>query len=129
MTHVARPAERVVAFYNHRGTAEQWIKEGKNAVKWTRLSCQTMAANTVRLQLHALAYNMANFLRTLALPPEMAKWSLTSLREKGVKIGAKVVTQARYTIFQIAEVAVPSDLFRRILEMINDLRSRRVVRC
>jgi hypothetical protein len=129
VTHVARPAERVVAFYNHRGTAEQWIKEGKNAVKWTRLSCQTMAANTVRLQLHALAYNMANFLRTLALPPEMAKWSLTSLREKGVKIGAKVVTQARYTIFQIAEVAVPSDLFRRILEMINDLRSRRVVRC
>jgi hypothetical protein len=129
VTNLARPAERVVAFYNHRGTAEQWIKEGKNAVKWTRLSCRTMAANAVRLQLHALAYNMANFLRTLAMPPEMAKWSLTSLREKVVKIGAKVIAHARYMVFQMAEVAVPRDLFRRILEMINDLRCRQVARC
>jgi len=62
------PAERVVAFYNKRGTAEQWIKEGKGAIKWTRLSCRTFAANAVRLQLHALAYNLGNFLRTLATP-------------------------------------------------------------
>lgn len=129
VTNLARPAERVVAFYNQRGTAEQWIKEGKNAVKWTRLSCRTMAANVVRLQLHALAYNMANFLRTLALPPEMATWSLTSLREKVVKIGAKVIAHARYTVFQMAEVAVPRDLFRRILDMIHDLRCQRVARC
>jgi len=57
-------------FYNQRGTAEQWIKEGKNAVKWTRCPPRD-SANTARLQLHALAYNMANFLRTLALPEEM----------------------------------------------------------
>lgn len=88
-----------------------------------------MAANAVRLQLHGLAYNMANFLRTLALPPEMATWSLTSLREKVVKIGAKVVTHAKYTVYQMAEVAVPRDLFRHILDMIDDLRWRRVVRC
>jgi hypothetical protein len=49
----------VVAFYNKRGTAEQWIKEGKGAIKWTRLSCRTFATNAVRLQLHALAYNLA----------------------------------------------------------------------
>jgi len=73
--------------------------------------------------------NMANVLRTLALPLEMAKWSLTSLREKVVKIGAKVIAHGRYTIFQMAEVAVPRDLFRRILEMINDLRCRQVERC
>src|SRR5205823_14535075 len=60
------PAERVVAFYNKRGTCEQWIKEGKGAIKWTRLSCRTFAANAVRLQLHALAYNLGNFLRSLA---------------------------------------------------------------
>ena len=88
-----------------------------------------MAANAVRLQLHALAYNMANFLRTLALPPEMATWSLTSLREKVVKIGAKVIAHARYTVFQMSEVAVPRDLVRRILEMLGDLRSRQVERC
>src|SRR5262249_21131451 len=77
--------------YNGRGTAEQWIKEGKHAIKWTRLSCTTFRANAVRLQLHALAYNLANFLRTLALPGEIAHWSLTTLREKVVKIGAKVI--------------------------------------
>jgi hypothetical protein len=66
VTNLSRPAERVVAFYNKRGTCEQWIKEGKGAIKWTRLSCRTFAANAVRLQLHALAYNLGNFLRTLA---------------------------------------------------------------
>ena len=74
---MTRPAERVVMFYNQRGTAEQWIKEGKNAVTWTRLSCHNFKANAVRLQLDALAYNLANFLRTLALPPEIDQWSMT----------------------------------------------------
>ena len=129
VTNLTRPVDRVVSFYNQRGTAEQWIKEGKNAVKWTRLSCRTMKANAVRLQLHALAYNMANFLRTLALPDEMASWSMTTLRDKVVKIGAKVIAHARYSIFQMAEVAVPRELFRRILEMIDDLRPREAVRC
>ena len=68
VTNLARPAERIVAFYNHRGTCEQHIKEGKGAIKWTRLSCRSFAANAVRLQLHALAYNLANFMRTLAMP-------------------------------------------------------------
>src|SRR5262245_51963372 len=65
---MSRPAERVVAFYNQRGTAEQWIKEGKGPIKWTRLSCRSFAANAVRLQLHALAYNLGNFMRTLTMP-------------------------------------------------------------
>jgi hypothetical protein len=124
VTNLSRPAERVVAFYNGRGTAEQWIKEGKNAAKWTRLSCCSFAANAVRLQLHALAYNLANFLRTLALPEAVKDWSLTSLREKLVKIGAKIVTHARYVTFQMAEVAVPSRLFGEILRRIDGLRPR-----
>jgi hypothetical protein len=89
-TNLSRPAERVVAFYNKRGTAEQWIKEGKGAIKWTRLSCRTFATNAVRL--HALAYNLGNFLRTLATPEPIKDWSLTSLEEKLIKIGAKVST-------------------------------------
>ena len=112
----------MVAFYNGRGTAEQWIKEGKHAVKWTRLSCTAFRANAVRLQLHALAYNLANFLRTLALPEEVAQWSLTSLRETVVKIGAKVVAHGRYLVFQMAEVAVPWELFGRLLDRIARLR-------
>jgi hypothetical protein len=94
VTNLARPAERVVAFYNQRGTAEQYIKEGKNAIKWTRLSCRTFAANAVRLQVHALAYNLGNSMRTLAMPKTAEPWSLTSLREKLIKIGAKVTTGA-----------------------------------
>ena len=129
VTNLSRPAERVVAFYNGRGTAEQWIKKGKNAAKWTRLSCCSFAANAVRLQLHALAYNLVNFLRTLALPGGIEKWSLTSLREKLVKIGAKLVVHGRYMTFQMAEVAVPRDLFRRILQMIDGLRPGQIARC
>jgi hypothetical protein len=129
VTNLCRPPERVVAFYNGRGTAEQWIKEGKNAVRWTRLSCQSLKANAVRLQRHALAYNLANFFRTLVLPDEVERWSLTTLREKVVKIGAKVIAHARYTVFQMAEVAVPRNLFRRILTMTDQLRPRQTARC
>ena len=124
VTNLSRPVERVVAFYNQRGKAEQYIKEGKNAIKWTRLSCRKFRDNAVRLQLHALAYNLANFMRTLALPKEVEHWSLTTLREKLVKIGAKVVRHGRYVTFQLAEVAVSRELFRKILSLIDDLRQR-----
>ncbi len=124
VTNLSRPAERVVAFYNQRGKAEQYIKEGKYALKWTRLSCGKFRNNEVRLQLHALAYNLANFMRTLALPKEVEHWSLTTLREKLIKIGAKVVRHGRYVTFQLAEVAVSRELFRKILGLIDDLRRR-----
>jgi hypothetical protein len=62
-----RPS-RVTASYNQRGTAEQWFKEGKAAIWWTRLSCRSFAANAVSRQLHALAYNLGQFMRTLAMP-------------------------------------------------------------
>jgi len=123
VTNLARPAERVVAFYNQRGTAEQWIKEGKGAIKWTRLSCRTFAANAVRLQLHVLAYNLGNFMRTLAMPKTAPLWSLTSLREKLIKIGAKVVSHGRYVTFQMAEVAMPRQMFAEILSLIARLRA------
>ena len=106
----------------HRHGAESGRFPRKYAIKWTRLSCVSFRANAVRLQLHALAYNLANFLRTLALPGEIAQWSLTSLREKLVKIGAKVVAHGRYLVFQMAEVAMPRELFRGILERIARLR-------
>ena len=99
-----------------------WIKEGKGAIKWTRLSCRTFAANAVRLQLHALAYNLGNFLRTLATPEPIADWSLTSLKEKLIKTGAKVVHHGRYVAFQMAEVAVTRRLFAEILRLIAELR-------
>ena len=121
VTNLSRPTEQVVAFYNRHGTVEQWIKEGRNAIKWTRLSCRKFRHNAVRLQLHALAYNLGNFMRTLALPDAVKQWSLTTLREKLVKIGAKIVHHGRYIVFQMAEVAIPRDLFADIRRRIDRL--------
>jgi hypothetical protein len=77
----------------------------------------------VRLQLHALAYNLGNFLRTLVTPEPIKDWLMTTLKEKLIKIGARVATHARYIVFQIAEVSVPKALlFADILQMIAELR-------
>jgi hypothetical protein len=107
VTNLKWPTRRVVRFYKRRGTAEQWIKEGKNAAKWTKLSCRRFKDNAARLQLFALAYNLANFLRQLVLPKPIRDWTLTTLREKLIKIGAKVMAHAKYITFHLAEVAVP----------------------
>jgi hypothetical protein len=114
--------EEVVRFYNRGGTAEQWVKEGKNAVKWRTLSCRRFKGNAARLQLFALACNLANSLRQLALPRPIRSWNLTTLREKLVKIGGRVVTHAKYVVFQLAEVAVPRQRFAAILGRIGRLR-------
>jgi len=79
--------------------------------------------NQVRFQLFALAYNLGNFLRRLPLPPRVKHWALTTLREKLIKIGAKVVRHSKYVFFQMAEVAVPRRLFAAILERIGRLRA------
>ena len=79
------------------------------------------AANTFRPQLHALAHNLANFLRTLTTPDALATWSLTSLRERLIKTGARLVRHARYVVFQFAEAALPLEVFAGILTLINGL--------
>ena len=122
VTNLRWKSSNVVKFYNKRGTAEQWIKEGKYALNWTRLSCHDFVDNQVRLQLFVLAYNLGNFLRRLVLPESVKEWSLRTLREKLIKIGAKIVKHSRYLIFQMAEVAVPKALFYEILERIGQLR-------
>ena len=94
-----------------------------SAIKWTRLSCRSFAGNAVRLQLHALAYNLGNFMRTLAMLKTAEPWSLTSLREKLIKIAAKVASHGRYVTFQMAEVAVPRQMFQDILSLIARLRA------
>ncbi|MGD8499994.1 MAG: IS1380 family transposase [Phycisphaerales bacterium] len=122
VTNLRWKSSNVVKFYNKRGTAEQWIKEGKYALNWTRLSCHDFVDNQVRLQLFALAYNLGNFLRRLVLPRPVKKWSLRTLRDKLIKIGAKVIYHSRYVTFQMAEVAVPRAMFREILNRIQQLR-------
>jgi len=122
VTNLGGRAARVTRFYNGRGRAEQCIKEGKLALNWTRLSCHDFVDNQARLQLFALAYNLGNFLRRLALPASVKHWTLTTLRNKLIKIGCKVVHHARRVVFQLAEVAIPRSLFALILRRIERLR-------
>ncbi len=114
------------AVRSRRGTARskrgQRRRESATA-RFARHSCRSFAANAVRLRLHALAYNLGSFLRALATPESIKDWSLASLKEKLIKIGAKVVSHARYVALEIAEVAVPRHLFADILRLIAELRS------
>jgi len=103
VTNLEMPSRAVVRFYNKRGTAEQWIKEGKQAVKMTRLSCHRFRSNEVRLALSLLAYNLGNLWRRLALPRRIENWSLTSLQQRLVKTGGRLVKHARYYWLLLAE--------------------------
>jgi hypothetical protein len=80
VANLSLPNRAVVRFYNKRGTAEQWIKEGKQAVKMTRLSCHRFRSNEVRLWLNVIACNLGNLWRRLVLPKGIETWSLTSLQ-------------------------------------------------
>ena len=121
VTNLNLPPAGVTHFYNGRGTAEQWIKEGKYALNWTRLSCHRFVANQVRLWLFVLAYNLGNFMRRLTLPESVKHWSLRSVQTKLIKMGGRLVRHARRLVFQLAEVAVSREVFRQVLERIAGL--------
>ena len=113
--------ELVVQFYNKRSTAEQWIKEGKLAVNWTRLSYHRFRGNEVRLWLSVLAYNLRNLWRGLGLPRKVKSWSLTSLQQRLVKTGGRRVKHARYYWLLLAEGHLTRRLFGSMLRMIAAL--------
>jgi Transposase DDE domain group 1 len=94
VTTLSRTNRAVVRFYSQRETAEQWIKEGKEATHWTRLSCHRVRANEVRLLLGVIAYNLGNLLRRLLLPAAIQTWSLTSLQQRLFKTGGRLIRHA-----------------------------------
>ena len=124
VTNLALDNRAVVRFYNKRGTAEQWIKEGKQAVAITRLSCHRFRANEVRLWLSVIAYNLGNLWRRLALPRAVANWSLTSLQQRLVKTGGRLIKHARYYWLLLAESHLTRRLFADMLAKIVDLARR-----
>jgi Transposase DDE domain group 1 len=123
VTNLPLPNRAVVRFYNKRGTAEQWIKEGKQAAHWTRLSCHRFRANEVRLQLSVLAYNLGNLWRRLVLPTRIDTWSLTSLQQRLVKTGGRLVKHARYYWLLLAESHLTRRLFGAMLGLMCGGRS------
>jgi Transposase DDE domain group 1 len=122
VTNLSYPPKGIIRFYNGRGTAEQWIKEGKYALNWTRLSCHKFVANQVRLWLFVLAYNLGNFMRRLALPESVNHWSLTSIQTRLIKTGGRLVHHARRLVFQLAEILVTREMLTGMLERISRLR-------
>src|SRR5262245_19689063 len=118
VTNMTLPSRSVVRFYNKRGTAEQWIKESKQAAHRTRLSCHRFRANEVRLQLSVLAYNLGNLWRRLVLPTRVDTWSLTSLQQRLVKTGGRLVKHARYYWLLLAEGHLTPCLFAAMLRRI-----------
>jgi Transposase DDE domain group 1 len=118
VTNLALDNRAVVRFYNKRGTAEQWIKESKQAVALTRLSCHRFRANEVRLWLSLIAYNLGNLWRRLALPKRVATWSLTSLQQRLVKTGGRLIKHARYYWLLLAESHLTRWLFADMLRKI-----------
>jgi hypothetical protein len=121
VTNLGLPSRAVVRFYNKRGTAEQWIKEGKLAVNWTRLSCHRFRGNEVRLWLSVIAYNLGNLWRRLALPKKIGNWSLTSLQQRLVKTGGRLVKHARYYWLLLAEGHLTRQRFGSMLRRIAAL--------
>ena len=121
VTNLTLPSRAVVRFYNKRGTAEQWIKEGKQAVKMTRLSCHRFRSNEVRLWLSVIAYNLGNLWRRLVLPKGIEKWSLTSLQQRLVKTGGRLVKHARYYWLLLAESHMTRRLFASMLRRMEAL--------
>jgi hypothetical protein len=95
VTNLETDSRAVVRFYNKRGTAEQWIKEGKQAVKMTRLSCHRVRSYEARLWQSVIAYNLGNLWRRLVLPKRIDHWSLTSSQQRLVKTGGRLVKRAR----------------------------------
>jgi len=120
VTNLETDSWAVVRFYNKRGTAEQWIKEGKQAVKMTRLSCHRFRSIEVRLWLSLIAYNLGNLWR-LALPKGIENWSLSSLQQRLVKTGGRLVKDAQYYWLLLAESHLTRRLFGSMVRRIAAL--------
>jgi hypothetical protein len=113
--------KKVVKFYNKRGTCEQWIKEGKNTLTWTKLSCKRFKENEARLKLFLLAYVLGNFLRTLVLPKKIKHWSLKTIQLKLIKTGGRLIKHARYYCLLLAEVSITEKIFSGLMNNIRKL--------
>jgi hypothetical protein len=123
VTNLEADSRAVVRLYNKRGTGERWIKEGKQAVKMTRLSCHRFRSNEGRLWLSVIGHNLGNLWRRLVLPKRVDNWSLTSLQQRLLKTGGRLVKHARYYWLLPAESHLTRRLFAGMLRRIASLPS------
>ena len=101
VTNMDSSPEYLLKFYSKRGLMENFIKESKNSFDFASVSSHTRIVNANRLQVHALAYNVFNWFRRLALSANMRKQRIDTVCLKLLKIAAKVIHSARYTTFKL----------------------------
>lgn len=112
---------KVVQFYCGRGKMENFIKEGKNGFDFSSVSSRSRVVNANRLQVHALAYNLFNWFRRLALSTSMRKQRIDTIRLKLLKVAAKAVHSARYIVFKLCSSCPYKREFYETLENIRRL--------
>jgi hypothetical protein len=112
---------QVIQFYCGRGKMENFIKEGKSGFDFSSMSSHSMIVNANRLQLHVLAYNLFNWFRRLALAANMRKQRIDTIRLKLLKVAAKAVRSARYTIFKLCSSCPYKNEFYMTLDNIRVL--------
>lgn len=124
VTNMDSAPEELIRFYCKRGSMENFIKESKNGFDFAAVSSSSKIVNANRLQIHALAYNIFNWFKRLALPAKMRKQQIDTIRLKLLKIAAKVVHSARYTIFKLCSSCPYKNEFYEILENIRQLQPK-----
>ena len=124
VTNMELPAEKAILLYCNRGRMENFIKEGKNGFDFAAVSSRTEIVNANRFQVHALAYNLFNWFRRLALPTAMRKLMVDTIRLKLLKIAARVIRSARYKIFKLCSSCPYKNELYQTLENIRELKPR-----
>ena len=109
------------SFYCKRGLMKNFIKESKSGFDFASVSSHTRIVNANRLQVHALAYNIFNWFRRLALSANMRKQRIDTVRLKLLKIAAKVVHSARYITFKLCSSCPYKNEFYETLSNIGKL--------
>lgn len=112
---------KVIQFYCGRGKMENFIKEGKSGFDFASVSSSSKLVNSNRLLIHALAYNLFNWFRRLALAVNMRTQRIDTIRLKLLKIAARVVKSARYTYFKLCSSCPYKKEFYETLENIRNL--------
>ena len=121
VTNMESSPEYLIKFYCKRGLMENFIKESKTGFDFASVSSHTRIVNANRLQIHALAYNIFNWFRRLALSANMRKQRIDTVRLKLLKIAAKVIRSARYITFKLCSSCPYKDEFYDTLSNISKL--------
>ncbi len=121
VTNMDSSPEDLIRFYCKRGQMENFIKECKSGFDMSYVSSSSMIVNANRVQIHALAYNLFNWFRRLALPEPMRKDRIDTVRLKLLKLAARIVSSARYVYFKLCSHCPYQTQFYETLSNIGKL--------